>query len=159
MGRNNLPIEVKQNKGTSRKSRDANKGFDSPEMDTQKLISIMTEREQKWFDSMYEVLEPTRMLKQSDLYALEMLAKARATIEECDEVMEKEGKVITVQTRDGVVQKKSPYQQIRMDSYSIFKELSSKFSMNPADRGRVARPNSEDEDESDLSKLLRERND
>lgn len=157
-GRNPLPLEVKENKGTLRKSRDADKGFDAPELTTDKSISIMTDREKKWFDSMYNLLEPTGILKETDLYSLEVLAKARATMEECDEVKRVEGLTIDVVTQNGVVKKKSPYHQIYIDSYNIFKELSSKFGLNPADRGRIAKPKSDEDDESDLSKLLRERN-
>ena len=159
MGRNNLPIEVKQNKGTSRKSRDANKGFNAPGLVIEKPISTMTPNEQKWFDSMHSKLEPTGVLKDTDLYSLEILAKARATMEMCDEKIRTEGLTHLVTTRDGSSEKKSPYHQIYMDAYNIFNQLSSKFGMTPSDRGRIARPNSEDEDESDLSKLLRERND
>ena len=158
-GRYKLPLETKQNKGTLRQSRDADKGFDAPELDATKSISTMTEREQKWFDSMYNILEPTGVLKESDLYSLEILAKSRATMEMCDEHIRVNGLTITVETRDGSSEKKSPYHQIYMDAYNIFNQMAAKFGMNPSDRGRIASPKSQEDDESDLSKLLRERND
>ncbi len=97
-------------------------------------------------------------MKQSKTKALEILAKSRATMEMCDEHIRVNGLTITVETRDGVSEKKSPYHQIYMDAYNIFNQMAAKFGMNPSDRGRIASPKSQDEDESDLSKLLRERN-
>jgi len=157
-GRYKLPLETKQNKGTLRKSRDADKGFEAAELDATKSISTMTELEQKWFDSMYNILEPTGVLKESDLYSLELLAKSRATMEMCDEKIRTEGLTHLITTRDGSSEKKSPYHQIYMDAFNIFNQLSAKFGMTPSDRGRIAKPKSDEDDESDLSKLLRERN-
>ena len=157
-GKNKLPLEIKINKGTFRKHRDANKGFEAPKLNPKEVISVMTEREQKWFDSMHEKLEITGVLKDTDLYALEVLAKARATMEECDEVMREKGRTIIAHTRDGAVERKSPYHQMYIDAYNIFNQLTGKFGMTPSDRGKIAQPKSDQDDESDLSKLLRERN-
>ena len=157
-GRKKLPIEIKANKGTLRKHRDAGKGFDAPKLNPKEVISVMTEREQKWFDSMHEKLEMTGVLKDTDLYALEVLAKARATMEECDEVMRKQGRTIIAHTRDGAVERKSPYWAIYVDAFNMFKFMLGEFGMTASSRGKITQLKSDQDDESDLSKLLRERN-
>jgi len=152
------PREIKEAKGTLRKHRDEGLGFDAPPLDKSKAISILNESEQKWFDSIYNVLEPTGVIKETDLYSLELMAKARSTIEECEKHLTEEGRVIYISTKEGEIPKKNPWQMVMMDAVKVFSDLSYRFGMTPTDRGKMMRPNASEDDESDLSKLLRERN-
>ena len=152
------PREIKEAQGTLRKHREEGLGFDAPLLDKSKTITTFNERERKWFDSIYNNLEPTRVMKETDLYTLELMAKARATIEECDEILEKEGKVYYLLTREGEIQKINPWVNIRRYAESTFLELCYQFGLSPVSRGKMPNSKSNQDDESDLSKLLRERN-
>jgi P27 family predicted phage terminase small subunit len=158
-GKPRLPKSVKENRGTLRHHREDGFGVEAPRLEEKKYISELTGNDRKWFDLLYENIEPLGILSAIDLFNIEIMAKARARMEECEIALKNQGVVLIIESEKGSYTKKNDYQLVYMDYFKIFQSISSRYGLSPSDRASMATNKDGEKEESELSKLIKAQND
>ena len=147
-GRNKLAKQVKLIRGTFQECRE---NPNEPRLKSVIPISaggLLDKNEKKHFDRVCVILNDMNVLAESDVIAVEILAKSLADFYEVEQDYKKQPRIISFTDRNGnPVLKKSPTVSIMGDAHKRVMTLLCRFGLEPSSRANLNILNESDTEE------------
>ncbi|WP_215225867.1 phage terminase small subunit P27 family [Echinicola shivajiensis] len=142
MGRNHIPLEIKQKRGTFEKNKSVENSMQPDKLLPNSEIKIPTflNRYGKiFFQSMYQKLTQMGVLSNTDIEVLSACSLEWGKYIEAQYKIKKNGAVTVSTNKNGsTYEMVSPWLSIANNALKNFITLSSKLGLNPADRQKIA---------------------
>ena len=153
-GRKTIPTKMKVLKGTARPSRLNQNEMENEKVEILEYPEGFEEDEKKIWDEVTSELSKLGILYSIHRFSIEMICTEYGIYKKACKNLRKSGMTVTVVTKSGEYETKSPWVSIRNESFANFKSMLVEFGLTLSSKGKITVPEKKPE-KGDPKKLLK----